>query len=321
MRMMLLVLAIVSILACAEEGSQDISRELEPAQRLLAAKKYDEAYDEYVRCAEEKDNPLAQFTVGMFHRVGWGREIDEAKACDWFEKAAERDIPVAQHYFAEYLLDGRFRTADPERAAEFFSRAGDLGHYLSFYSLGTLYMEGLGVSKDTARGLEFMKMAADHGAVVALVPVARLLLSGEAGKRDPAAAWSYFERAAAGEEPDPEAEYMLGIMSRDGLGVPRNHDLAHHWLELSAARGHLPAYLPCAEEFLKPHHGAKPSGEHVAKAYLWTSAAVKRMPKGDEKQRATALRDRVLAMMPQSWQADLDKKVEEHLKHLAKKDP
>ena len=79
----------------------DLAAELKDAQAALSAREYDKAYPQYLHFAE-KDNALAQFTVGMFHRLGWGSlPVDPAAACRWFEKSAAGHIPTATHYLAE----------------------------------------------------------------------------------------------------------------------------------------------------------------------------------------------------------------------------
>jgi TPR repeat protein len=56
-------------------AKSDAAAELRNAQALLAKGEYDKAFDEYRRFAEEKNNPLAQFTLGLFFQNGWGRPV------------------------------------------------------------------------------------------------------------------------------------------------------------------------------------------------------------------------------------------------------
>ncbi len=40
------------------------------------------------------------------------------------------------------------------------------------------------------------------------------------------------------DQGDDELEYLLGMMLKDGLGVPANPGLARSWLRKAAAQGH-----------------------------------------------------------------------------------
>src|SRR5689334_2446861 len=74
----------------------DYAKPLQAAYALLDKGDYAHAYPAFLR--QSGTNPLAQFTVGLFHQVGWGRPVDQDAACAWFAKAAKGKIPTAQHY-------------------------------------------------------------------------------------------------------------------------------------------------------------------------------------------------------------------------------
>jgi TPR repeat protein len=294
-------------------AAADLARELKEAQAALAAGDYDKAYPQYLHFAEKKNNPLAQFTLGMFHRLGWGRPVDRAAACAWYERAAEGKIPTAAHFLGECFEQGIGRPADPARAAVWYERAAGLGHYMSLCSLAGLYMSGRGVPKDAKKGLALCRQAAERGAVPARVRVGRYLLEGEESIRDPEAAHAWFEAAAA---TSPEAQYYLGLMHRDGLGHAKAPDEARSWFERAASRGYVPAYFQTARLYLAISPDLKigrPSEDHLAKAYMWLSATAKRSRNADELKQTGALLDQVLAIMPKTWVPTLDERVAAHL--------
>jgi TPR repeat protein len=50
----------------------------------------------------------------------------------------------------------------------------------------------------------------------------------------------------AAEKGDVRAQYSLGIMYFDGIGVKKDHDIAVKWLKKAADKGH-----PAAQQILK----------------------------------------------------------------------
>lgn len=292
-------------------AADDFSIALQPAQQALAAGDYDKAYPLYLSAAQA-GNPLAQFSVALFHRQGWGQQPkDAAEACRWFGRSAEGAIPAAAHFYGE-CLDAE----QPSQAAHWYQQAGELGHAISWCHLADLYMQGRGVPRDPARGLSLCQQAAQTGAIPASLRVGLYLLQGESEIRDPAAAHQWFEQV-----PDlPEAQYWLGVQHRDGLGVQADAAEALQWFERAAAQGYLPAYLPTAELYYGETSDIaqrKPPAPILAKAYLWLTATVQRADSAETRARADALRGKVLSIMPSTWQVALDARVAEHLAQVA----
>ena len=124
----------------------------------------------------------------------------------------------------------------------------------------------------------------------------------------------------AAESDNPEAQFLLGRMLRDGVGTEANVDLAVGWFERAASKGYLPAYLPAAQLYYAaardPKTGLLPA-EFLAKSYLWTSALVQRSGDATDLAEAKRLLADVRKEMPQTWAADLDRKVDEHIAGLA----
>jgi TPR repeat protein len=295
-------------------AKSDISVELKFAQELLADGDYDRAFVEYHRFAEEKNNPLAQFTLGLFFQHGWGRPADPAVACQWFEKAGQADIPAAAHFFGACLENGVGRPADPTGAARWYEKAGGFGHWISLCSLADLYMAGSGVAKDPVRGLSLCRQAAEKNVPAAQVRTGLYLLKGNPSIRNVDEAFKWLSLAA--QAGIPEAQYHVGMMLRDGVGRPRTPETARFWLESAASQGFAPAYFPAGELYFNspvdPATGVL-SAHDLAKAYLWVAAARQRNENPEELNAINDLQARILRIMPASWRPDLDAKVETHL--------
>jgi TPR repeat protein len=301
----------------------DFAGELREAQQALKEGKYDTAFAAYRVAAEEKNNPLAQFTLALFYQNGWGRKADPVAACQWQEKAAHGAIPAACHYYAECLEKGVHRPADPAAAAAWYEKAVELGHSGSLCSLARLYMTGQGVPKDPAKGLLLCRKATENGLLPAEIQMGRFYLEGPAEIRDPVRAYQWF--SAAAQQNAAEAQYYLGVLERDGLDRPKAPEKALFWFESAAAQGYLPAYYPTAELYFTAPvdpETKKLSAENLAKAYLWLSATVQRSENSQEKKNAAEMLSIVRRTMPASWGTALDEKVAQHLAgHSAKTPP
>lgn len=294
-------------------AKSDVAAELRTAQALLAKGEYDKAFVEYRRFAEEENNPLAQFTLGLFFQYGWGRPEDPAAACRWFEKAGQADIPAAAHFFAECLAKGVGRPADPAGAAGWYEKAAALGHHVSLCSLAELYMTGTGVPKDPAKGLALCRQAAEKKVPAAQIQTGLFLLKGDPSIRNVDEAFKWFSVAAQGNA--PEAQYYLGVMLRDGMGRPKSPETARFWFESAASQGYAPAYFPTGELYFNspdnPDTGTLPA-DYLAKAYLWVSAASRRTKNPEELKRTMNLLAKILKIMPASWKPELDAKIDAH---------
>ncbi len=315
--MMNFVMIGLAVFLCASEVSakKNVTKELSEAQALLAKGDYDAAFKEYQYFAEEKENSLAQFTMGLFFRLGWGRQIDDKKACEWFERAGNNGIPTATHFFADCLKDGAGMEPDPARAAQWYQKAADLGYHISLCSLAQLYMTGNGVPKDPEKALELCKKAADKRVIPAQIQMGHFYMEKDTGVQDYASAFDWFSKAA--EMNIPEAQYYLGLMLRDGLGRTRDHKTALMWFELAAAKGYEKAYFPVGSLYYNspkdPETGLIKAAD-LAKSYMWLTAAIRQKADPSGQKAAEDLKVNLMEIMPETWKKDLDSKVEDHFK-------
>lgn len=290
----------------------DYAAELQAAQPALAAGNYAKAYALYSRHATK--NPLAQFTLGLFHKHGWGRPADETAACRWFEKSAQKRIPAAQHFLGDCLVKGTHRAADPAAARALYLDAAAGGHLISLCSAADLYIKGKGVGKDARRGLELCAQAAQANSLPAMLRLADYYREGTDVPQDLAAARHWYRQAA--ELRAAEGQYRLGTMLAEGQGGEPDPNAALFWLETAASAGYAPAYLPTAILYanadVDPQTGAlRP--EHLAKIYLWNAAARASSPDPARLAEIARIEDLVNQVMPAAWRPDLDKQVAAYL--------
>jgi TPR repeat protein len=309
----LTVCALLLVATGARADRQDnIGVELQPASKTLASGDYQQAYTQFFQFAAK--NPLAQFNLGLFHKNGWGRPVSESKACRWFEKAAKGKIPAAQHFFGDCLVQGINQPADSRAALDWYAKAAANGHLISLCSAAELHIKGKGVERDIAAGMALYTQAAQQEVPLAMLKLAAYYRAGGEVKQDLAAARYWYGQAA--ERHSHEAQHHLGVMLSEGLGGEPDLKAALFWLETAASEGYAPAYLPTA--ILYANAGVAPNTgmlapEHLAKVYLWLAAAKASTADKAALAEIARIEAMVLAVMPNSWRGELDKKVAAHL--------
>lgn len=296
----------------AQNSIQDLSRELEPGQKALAARDFAGAYREYA--AHAGTNPLAQFILGLFEREGWGRKADPVAACAWFEKAAQKKIPAAEQFFGDCLAQGIGRAVDGHGAVQWYRKAGASGVSTALCQAADLHIAGKIVPRDVAQGLALCTAAAQADSPPAMLKLADYYREGTAVPQNVRLARYWYDQAA--QRHSHEAQFRLGLMLSEGEGGGANVAQARFWLEHAAMEGYAPAYLPTAilyanaapdprTGFLRP--------EDLAKIYMWDRAARASTTNPVQLAEIDRIEKLVMTVMPAQWQSDLDRHVADHL--------
>jgi tetratricopeptide (TPR) repeat protein len=105
------------------------------------------------------------------------------------------------------------------------------------FKLGMQYWARL----DYQKAFDWIKAAADRGHPDAIYQLGMAYLYGRGTIQNYKYAQQRFEQAARLN--NHEAQYLLGIMHRDGMGVPVSRDLAYAWLNIAASNGNEVAAL------------------------------------------------------------------------------
>lgn len=287
---------------------------MKDAQAALASGNHEKAFAGYHAAVRNDNNALAQFSLGLFYQNGWGRAIDQVTACQWFEKAAQGGIPAAQHLTGICLEAGMHRSADAAQAAIWYQKAAQAGHLHSYCHLGNLYMTGNGVPKDPVKAIRLCHPAAQQGSTPAQIWLGKFYLHGDPSIQDMQEAYRWFGIAA--QKQAPEAFYYLGAIMHKGLVEGHTPEKTRQMFEQAATRKFAPAYFQAGEHFYhaEPDPGTgQLSAEHLAKAYLWLSAAMQRSVNPEEIVAAKEILQQILTIMPKTWLAELDQKVTQHL--------
>lgn len=301
-----------AVQAPAGAAPRDLRQPLEQAQAALTARDYVKAHRLYTRHAA--DNPLAQFTLGMFEREGWGRAPNPVAACTWFDKAAMKGIPAAQQFMGDCLAQGIGRTVDGPAAVAWYRKAAEAGIAGALCSAGDLYLAGAIVPKDVRQGLTLCASAAQAESLPAMLKLATTYREGKQVPQNLVLARYWYDQAA--QRHDQEAQFWLGILLSEGEGGAADPLKGRFWLEHAAMAGYAPAYLPTAILYanaaVDPATGAL-TPDDLSRVYMWNSAARARTGNPAQLAEIARIDAMVQAVMPAAWQPELDRRVADHL--------
>lgn len=133
--------------------------------------------------------------------------------------------------------------ADYQKAYVLFEQAANNHENQAYYYLGIMNYYGEGVSKNRIEALMWLHKAAEIGDTSAVGMIGTIYFEDESVK-DYALALEIFNKAAA--EGDLTAEFYLGKMYAQGLGVKQNYPIALEWFKKAS----------------HPQHGFGMTGEH-----------------------------------------------------------
>lgn len=161
------------------------------------------ALEFYERAAELKQ-PYALFNLAILYMNGLNGVLhDQFKAHELFMEAAIREVPPAMYEVALMLERGLGCLQNFSEAAFWYEEGAKRGHLESFNNLGVLYKEGHGISMDEARSFICFSKAAEGGLA--------------------------------------EGLYNLGQLYDQGFGCTQDHDKALDLCRKAAYKGHVKA--------------------------------------------------------------------------------
>lgn len=154
-------------------------------------------------------------------------------------------------------------TASLEQAVETIKKTAEQGDAAAQYKLGVLYLQGLGMMQNSVRACYWYRKAAEQGQMEAQYMLGLMFSKGEGVPQDFVQARQWWEKAAAQKDTTGDnnvilhangsfyfnpyitgmAEYNLGELYNNGLGVGQDEDQARQWWEKAAARGFITAQL------------------------------------------------------------------------------
>ena len=174
----------------------------------------------------------AQYAVGLMYAQGEGVELNVEQALKWISAAAEKQHPGAQYLLANAYASGAGAPKSEQKALLWFLRAAEAGYDKAWLKLGKFFE-----SSHSDLSQQCYSNAADQG-----LALAQYKLAERAGKQsDPTNALVGYRRAAA--QGVPAAQFALGKIYEQGLGVDLDVNQAGVWFRKAAAQGHPAAQM------------------------------------------------------------------------------
>jgi uncharacterized protein len=213
----------------------------------------------------------AQNQIGYFYQAGIGVHQDPKRAFHWYQLAAASGLAIAKVNLAIIYLHGLSVAENDDLAVRLLTQAFEEGNGTAATYLGDLYYFGMGVKQDKAVGekwfesglklhdataaynlgtfysvntdhvhdlpkaAELLRQAADAGYVPAMHSLGLLLVNHPELKQTPEQGRTLLEAAA--DAGSWKSSIVLGILARNGQGIPVNYKDAYFRFRLAVLQG------------------------------------------------------------------------------------
>ena len=251
----------------------------------------DELAAKWYRKAAEQGNPEAQNILGNMYRAGRGVDRNKEEAVSWYRRAAWQNYANAMFNLGTAYYNGDGVGIDDSTAYAWFRLALENGNKSAdaavkrmeselnswqinagLRKIADLYVNGVDLPKNYAESVSWLRKAAEGGDQDAQVLLANALINGPV-PHDYTNARHWCEMAA--KQHSPVAEYCLGIIYDQGLGVEKNPKEAIKWYTLAAEWGNARAMEALGHIYSTGQTGKVDRVE----AYVWL---VRAASKGDQ---------------------------------------
>jgi TPR repeat protein len=217
-------------------------------------------------------SPEAQNQIGYFYQAGIGVPKDSQRAAHWYQLAAASGFAKAKVNLAVAYLRGIGIQQNSEQALRLFNQAFQAGNGTAATYLGLLYYFGIAVPQDRvaaekwfesglklhdplaaydlgsmysinpdhphdlSKAAGLLRQSADGGYVPAMHSLGLLLLNHpEVKPANPQESRTLLETAASAGS--WKSSVVLGIMARDGHGVPVDYKTAYYHFRVALLQG------------------------------------------------------------------------------------
>jgi TPR repeat protein len=253
----------------------------------------------YLRQAADSGNTVAAVQLGELLEAGIGGESDRSGASELYLRAAqagepegvyrwalleadgpearaevmrlsaEAGFPLAQYELAASLLTSADE-AESRQGVRWLEAAAEAGMIRAQYDLAVAYRDGLGVERDDQQFRSWLVRAADAGFPEAEYELAVALTEASHGfEEDYDRAFALYSSAAA--QGLAEAEYGLGYLLSNSLGVSQDFAKAAEHFRIAAEADHVPSQLALGNLYANGHGVAE--NQYLATQWYCRAAA------------------------------------------------
>ncbi len=211
----------------------------------------------------------AKVNMGVLYAWGTGVAQDERLAAQLFREAVEKGDGSAASYLGDMCYVGMGTDKDAAAAERWYERGAKLGSPAAEFNLASLFSVANGHSRDFPRAAALLRRSVASGYVPAMHALGLLLTN-------------HPELAVSASEARPLLEtasnvgtwkstIVLGILARDGAGVPRSAESAYRYFQMAQLQGGEKARAIVANEvkLLEKKLDAERSAELTEEANAW----------------------------------------------------
>ena len=178
----------------------------------------------------EQGHARAQKNLGVMYERGEGVPQDYKTAVKWYRIAAEQGNSFGQNALGNMYDAGRGVPKDDKESAKWRTLAAEQGLASAQFNLGVMYATGRGVTQDDKTAVKWYRLAAKQGFAGAQTQVEEL-------QKKIADQNELRELQARAKQGNADAQYKLGLMYQNGIGIPQNDKTAMKWYTLAAKQG------------------------------------------------------------------------------------
>lgn len=199
-------------------------------------RRFKEAFLGFVSLEEQSHDDKLQYRLGWMLLNGIGTDKDEARAKEYFDKAASVGNPFACYQLAKLILsDEKAPPQDVEKALDYLRKAVEAENPYAAYFLGKLYEKGQHVPQNIAEAIRLYTLSAGQDNDFAAYRLGKLYLGGESVLKDMESTIHWLTFAA--DRKNQFAEYALGVLYFKGEDVTKDVPKALDYLKRSAGQG------------------------------------------------------------------------------------
>jgi TPR repeat protein len=167
---------LVAMMLCAAAPASSAPSDTDKAKEAMQKGDFQTALKE-LRPLAAKNDPNAQFLLGMLYDSGKGVAQDQAVAAKLYRKAAEQKHLIAQLFLGVMLYSGQGVKQDHKEAARWLRAPAESGNDEAQFYMGSMYANGTGVKKDEAEAIRWLEKSAAQGNTRAMGMLASALFS------------------------------------------------------------------------------------------------------------------------------------------------
>src|ERR1700722_1161093 len=211
----------------------------------------------------------AKVNLGVMYVWGLGLPKNEALAAQLFQEAASKGDGTGASYLGDLYYFGMGMQQDKATAERWYGTGAKLHDPIAAYNLGSLFSVEADHPHDLRKAAALLRQSAAAGYVPAMHSLGLLLVNHSELTKSQQEAPSMLEAAAnAGSW---KSSVLLGVLARDGRGVPEDSKAAYYHFQVATLQGGEPAMRLVSNDVAMLSKKLGPTQTQVldSKANIW----------------------------------------------------